>query len=114
MSDEVYVVIGTSGEYSGREVWVAGAYTDKDAAVQMAEKQKEEDRANWAIWSAWSREFGKRLKEAGHSGGFVGFVGTSWREERAKAVIDVAMPDEPPSGNHDSGGGIGDNQLDFR
>lgn len=52
VQDTVYVILGWEGEYSDREVWVAGVFTDLESAKATAEAQKQADRQKYAAWVA--------------------------------------------------------------
>jgi hypothetical protein len=100
MTEEVHIVVGSSGDYSERAVWVAGVFTDRDEAVKAAQQQTMEDRANQTIWQAWSDELMRRGKAAG----------AKWDprrmsfgdKDRATTAADLGMPPEPPYGNSES------------
>jgi hypothetical protein len=97
----VYVVIGYQGEWSSLQVWVAGAFTDKDAAITQVEAQKRQDRAHWAIWCEWSKEFGRRIaarKDVVWWPPTASFKGMS-REDSTKLVD---MYPEPPHGGDET------------
>lgn len=52
---EVWVIVCSQGEYSGRYEWVAGVYTDRDEAVRIAEERLRAAKAAEVLHSAWSR-----------------------------------------------------------
>ena len=47
---KVYVVMGTSGDYSDRREWVVCAYTDEALAKQHVELAQARSRETWAAW----------------------------------------------------------------
>lgn len=55
MSDSVFVVIGSKGEYSDRYEWVAGVFTDKRMAVGLAQEKLRESKAADAVDDDWCK-----------------------------------------------------------
>lgn len=90
---EVYIIIGSSGEYSSHEVWVAGVYDDKDTAVREAENMKVSDRSNLFLWKEWDKDFAERHKKAGKKRNYV-----TW----AADMLELGMPPEPSRGGDDT------------
>lgn len=94
----VYVFIGSSGEFSSLNVWVAGVYDDKAAAITAAEEQLAEDRVNCLVWAAWAAKFhvGCRISES-----VLGLL-TQGSQERRDEAIALGLPPEPPMGDNES------------
>lgn len=90
---EVYVIVGSSGDYSTLQVWVAGVYDDKNTAVREAENMKSLDRANWVLWKAWNSDFNDRHRK----------IGKKWNyATRAADILELGMTAEPPIGGDDT------------
>lgn len=57
--DSVYVVLGQSGEYSDRCVWVAGIYgTEEQARAEVEAKL-----AQRRVWEQWNRSFIRNMQK---------------------------------------------------
>lgn len=96
----VFVVIGHQGEWSSLIVWVAGAFTDKSAAVEAVEKMKRDDRSNRVVWNAWNDLFGRYGLG---SGATWDRVKCSWDgKDRDEAGVALGIGPEPPLGRPDS------------
>jgi hypothetical protein len=52
----VYVVIGIRGEFSDRNEWVTGVYTDQFVAIKMAEENLREAKEAYVNWSNYWRD----------------------------------------------------------
>lgn len=64
---KIYVVLGESGEYSGRSVWVAGAYSTREAAEGAMTTRMAKRRA-FEIWSDAALAHQRRLDKRGPFG----------------------------------------------
>lgn len=53
--DTVWVIVGSRGEYSDRCEWVAGVFTDKAAAISLAEEKLRASKAADALHAEWIR-----------------------------------------------------------
>jgi len=103
----VYVVIGSSGEYSDRSEWVAGVFTDKSEAIRIASEKLKTSKENQVLHDAWCRRREAFIRGNGleqcwdketrslvwkdYSGAFV-----SWDEQEA---IMAASCGESPKGD---------------
>ena len=92
-AQEVYVVIGTEGEYSDRQVWVAGVFDTKSEAVAMADDHKRTDRDDYIKWRKWVAEFGAKLNASNEKYTI---------KQRAAIAARLGMPPEPPTGAIDA------------
>lgn len=62
MTDKVYVVIAESGEYSDRNDWIAGVFTDKAEAERLVLEKSEEKCAKDVLVDAWYEKYRKLTK----------------------------------------------------
>jgi hypothetical protein len=93
MGPDVYVVMGSTGEYSSHIAWVAGVYDNKRTAIEEAEALKAADRSNWVIWCAWSQDRLKYYVRAGKRFNY---------PTRTEDAMKLGVPLEPPVGDPDS------------
>lgn len=63
MTDKVYVVSAESGEYSDRDDWVAGVFTDKAEAERLVLEKSAERNVQKALDDAWGDLVRAKSKE---------------------------------------------------
>lgn len=69
----VYVIVGTTGEYSDRSEWVVGYVTSEAVAKEFVERASALARELYAAWTAGdSDELGKHPMDPGFSCDYTG------------------------------------------
>jgi hypothetical protein len=86
----IHIVMGTSGEFSERIVWITGAFTDEAEARRVCETRKEADRSAHAMWSAWNAEFHSRARRNNLERTYY-----YTEENRAASAVALGMGPEP-------------------
>ena len=85
---KLFVVLGESGDYSDRNVWVSGVYssaTEAQGAIDAAAKRRGE-------WDNWHIAYLRELRKENAAGRYGSF--TDEQQAKAKAAVYAAPPYE--------------------